>query len=84
MFLNLVERKIMETIDRINQRIKRLPEKSQKEVLHFVEFLLSKAGKLEEDYNSTDWNKFSLDQAMKGLENDDMPEYSKSDLKERL
>ncbi len=38
----------MKTIDKISQRIRKLPERSQKEVLHFIEFLLSKAGKIEE------------------------------------
>lgn len=29
------------------------------------------------------WNKFSLDQAMQGLEKDELPEYYESDLKEK-
>jgi hypothetical protein len=73
----------METIDKITQRIRRLPERSQKEVLHFIEFLLSKAGKIEEGIDTQTWSKFSLDQAMRGIENDDMPNYYESDLKEK-
>lgn len=73
----------MKTIDKISQRIRRLPERSQKEVLHFIEFLLSKAGKIEEGIDPQTWSKFSLDQAMRGIENDDMPNYYESDLKEK-
>lgn len=74
----------MKTIERINQRIKALPEKSQKEVLHFVEFLLSKTGKIENDLSFSDWNEFSLNSAMKGLEKDDLPIYNENDVKEGL
>ena len=73
----------MKTIDRINQRIKNLPEKSQKEVLNFVEFLLSKAGKIDNDLSIANWNQFSLDQAMKGLE-EDVPVYNENDIKENM
>jgi hypothetical protein len=73
----------MKTIDKITQRIKKLPENSQKEVLLFVEFLLSKSGVFEEGMDIQSWNKFSLDQAMHGLEKDDLPEYYESDLKEK-
>lgn len=73
----------MKMIDKITQRIKRLPENSQKEVLLFVEFLLSKSGVYEAGMDTQSWNKFSLDQAMKGLEKDDLPEYYESDLKEK-
>jgi hypothetical protein len=30
-----------------------------------------------------EWNQFSLEQAMRGLENDNLPEYSESDLIEK-
>lgn len=73
----------MKTIDKITQRIKKLPEHSQKEVLLFVEFLLSKSGVFEEEMDIQRWNKFSLEQAMQGLENDEIPEYFESDLKEK-
>ena len=74
----------MKTIDRINQRIKNLPEKSQKEVLNFVDFLLSKTGKIDNDFNISNWNQFSLDQAMNGLEEENIPLYNENDIKENL
>lgn len=73
----------MKTIDKITQRIKKLPVNSQKEVLLFVEFLLSKSGEFEEGMDLQNWNNFSLAQAMNGLNNDDLPEYYESDLKEK-
>ena len=74
----------MKTIEKFTKRIIKLPKKSQVEVLHFVEFLLSKSEATEEKYNNQKWNRFSLEQAMKDLENDDLPEYCKSDLKKKF
>lgn len=73
----------MTTIDRITSKIKKLPEKSQKEVLLFVEFLLSKSGEMGEETEGQLWSRFSLEQAMRGLENDDLPEYTTTDLQEK-
>lgn len=75
--------RVMKTIDKINQTIKRLPARSQKEALHFIEFLLSKSGVIEEEIDVKSWNNFSLDRAMYGLENDDTPNYSENNLKEK-
>jgi hypothetical protein len=36
-----------------------------------------------EDDDEMNWNDFSLDNAMRGLEDDNMPEYFLDDLKER-
>lgn len=73
----------MKTIDKIAQRIKGLPEESQREVLHFVEFLLSKSGEFEEGMDARSWNQFSLEQAMQDLDDDDLPDYHEADLKEK-
>lgn len=73
----------MKTIDKINDRIRRLPERSRKEVLDFVEFLLSKSGKIEEGMDNKSWSGFSLKQAMRGLEFDEMFNYTESDIKEK-
>ena len=64
--------------EQINGKLQRLPLPLQEEVLDFVEFLLHKNGGGEQE-----WSKFSLAQAMRGLEDDDMPEYTDADLKER-
>ena len=73
----------MKTIDKISERIRRLPERSREEVLDFVEFLLSKSGKMETGMDNKSWSDFSLNQAMRGLEADGMLNYSESDLKEK-
>ena len=63
--------------EQINGKLQRLPLPLQEEVLDFVEFLLHKNGDGEQE-----WSKFSLAQAMRGLENDGMPEYSDADLRD--
>jgi len=73
----------MKTIDEITRKIKKLPVKSQKEVLSFIEFLLSKTGNFEDGMDRRSWNQFSLDQAMRGMEEDGLPEYDESDLTEK-
>jgi len=76
--------KVMKTVDKINRTVKKLPERSQEEVLDFVEFLLSKAENIEDyTYDTQNWNKFSLNAAMRGIEDNDMPNYSESDIKEK-
>ena len=62
----------------LNSKMKNLPVAAQTEVLHFVEFLSQKYEQQESENNQ--WSKFSLDQAMKGLE--DETTYSEEDLQE--
>lgn len=67
--------------DQVTDKLQKLPIAAQKEVLHFIEFLAQKfEQKADEDKQ---WSDFSLSQAMKGLENDDLPEYTEADLKEK-
>ena len=70
----------MSVSELIAQKVSSLPDVKQVEVLDFVESLLREA---ELEYDTKMWNQFSLDQAMRGLENDGLPEYSLSDMKER-
>jgi len=72
----------MSTIDKITTSTKKLPESFQQEVLVFVEFLTNKNSIQEERQNELLWSKFSLSEAMRGLENEDL-QYDESDLKER-
>jgi hypothetical protein len=62
----------------INSKMQNLPITAQTEVLHFVEFLSEKYEQANEDKQ---WSEFSLNQAMKGLE-DETP-YSEEDLQEK-
>jgi len=71
----------MSTLERIDLQVRKLPEPFLYEVLHFVEFLMTKP--LPENSRQEDlvWSRFSLTEAMRGLENE--PAYDESDLKER-
>ena len=73
----------MSTIDKINERIKKLPEGSQLEVLNFVEFLLSNSFKKEEKSQKTLWYEFSLNQAMRDMEDEPLADYKISDVKKK-
>ena len=73
----------MVVTEQINSKLQRLPTLYQQEVLHFVEFLSQKAMRGETETEETVWSDFSLTQAMRGLEDDDTPEYTEADLKEQ-
>jgi hypothetical protein len=76
----------MSTVERINEQTRMLPEVYQLEVLDFVEFLINKTmPKKESDVRreEREWQNFSLSQAMRGIEDDDIPEYTESDLIEK-
>jgi hypothetical protein len=75
----------MTTIERINQQTRKLPELFQMEVLHFVEFLANKTktgggGSRQEDL---EWYDISLAGAMRGIEDDAIPDYTEADFKEK-
>ncbi len=72
----------MSVSERIYEEVKKLPEPLQAEVLDFVQCLASKVereGASEDEIVSTD---LSLSLAMRGMENEDTPDYSAEDLKE--
>ncbi len=65
------------TIEKITHKIRKLPSDKQEKVLEYIEVL-------EENQNELNsWNSFSLENAMKGLEDDQLPEYTEEDLKEK-
>ena len=69
----------MIVIEVVNSKMQNLPISAQTEVLHFVEFLSQKYEQQESE--DKQWSEFSLNQAMKGLE-DETP-YSEEDLQEK-
>ncbi len=71
----------MAVSDRIQQYVQRLPEKMQSEVLTFVEYLLAKSANSEAIQDERDWSGMSLSFAMRGMEQEETPEYSEADLK---
>lgn len=71
----------MSVIKQVNDKLQKLPIAAQEEVLHFIEFLAQKFK--QESVEDKHWSDFSLNQAMEGLEDDDLPEYTEADLKEK-
>ena len=68
----------MNIVERIIEQVKTMPESEQSEVLDFVEYLKSKKERKEED---SEWSRFSLDSAMRGIEEEPSP-YGIEDIKE--
>jgi len=73
------------TIERISLQTRQLPESFQREVLHYVEYLVNKAKKEVRDsrQEELEWQEFSLVEASRGIEDDDIPDYTEADFKEK-
>jgi hypothetical protein len=67
----------MAVLERIQEKVKLLPEPTQYQVLDFVDYLLSRSR--QEDML---WSKLSLRWALRGAEEEEWPEYSTQDVKE--
>jgi hypothetical protein len=63
-----------ELLEQAISKIKTLPSDQQKAIASII---------LEEIQVNQEWNQFSLEQAMRGLENDNLPEYTETDLIEK-
>jgi hypothetical protein len=69
--------------EQITDRLQKLPQPLQREVLDFIDFLAQRVAQRKDASEAAEWTRFSLVQAMNGLENEDSPEYSEADLKEK-
>jgi hypothetical protein len=67
--------------EKIQQYVERLPAAFQTEVLDFVEYLLTKAEREAVRREERVWSGLSLSSAMRGMEDEDTPTYTLSDLK---
>lgn len=72
----------MSTEEQITDRLQRLPQPLQREVLDFIDFLVQRVAQRDIDEES-EWERFSLAQAMNGLEDEDSPQYTEADMKEK-
>ncbi len=63
--------------DQIHRQVQGLPAAVQAEVLDFVEYLIARVARREEQA----WSDFSLGAAMRGMEDEDGPEYTVEDLR---
>ena len=70
----------MNKVEKIIEQLKSMPESDQAEVLDFLEYLKSKKRHKEED---SEWSRFSLDSAMRGIEEEPAP-YRIKDIKEKF
>ncbi len=73
----------MSTVELITTKVQQLPEAFQREVLDFVEFLRTRAEEEDARTEELEWSRFSMEQAIRGMEDDEFPEYTEDDLKER-
>jgi hypothetical protein len=62
----------------VQEKVKLLPEPTQQEVLDFVDYLLQRSR--QEDVL---WSKLSLRWALRGLEDEEWPEYDAQELREK-
>lgn len=69
------------TVEMIHQHVQRLPAPFQTKVLDFVEYLLLKIERGATYRDALAWSDLSLSLAMRGMEDEDTPDYSVADLK---
>ena len=67
--------------ERIQEHVEKLPAPFRAEVLDFVKYLLEKAKRESVLKERKPWSDFSLSSAMRGIEEEDEPAYTTSDLK---
>lgn len=70
----------MTTAEKVHEQVQKLPEPLQVEALDFIEFLMQRQSVRKEDL---DWSHLSLAAAMRDIEDEAVPIYDESDLKER-
>jgi hypothetical protein len=71
----------MTLTDKIQASVQKLPTTYQAEVLDFVEYLLAKTTRDAREQEESLWSDLSLTLAMRGMEDEDIPQYTKADLK---
>lgn len=71
----------MNLSERIQKHVQSLPASFQAEALDFVQYLVSKAEREEVRQEDKNWTSLSLSFAMRGMEDEDTPQYAPSDLK---
>jgi predicted HTH domain antitoxin len=74
----------MTTVESINQYVQMLPDLLQEEVLDFVKYLLFKREQYTPHPDDQEWSNLSLELAMRGMEDEEMPDYTPADLEQAL
>jgi len=71
----------MTLTDKIQTSVQKLPTAYQAEALDFVEYLLAKTTRDAQEQEESCWSDLSLTLAMRGMEDEDIPQYTEADLK---
>jgi hypothetical protein len=71
----------MTIAEKIGMGVQQLPAAYQAEVLDFVEYLLMKATRGGQEQEECVWRDLAVTSAMRGMEDEDLPQYTKNDLK---
>jgi hypothetical protein len=72
---------VMTITDKIQASVQKLPTAYQAEVLDFVEYLLAKTTRGTQEQEESLGSDLSLTFAMRGMEDEDAPQYTTADLK---
>lgn len=70
----------MPSTEKIVHELETLPAMLKEEALDFIGYLKMKEAKGSREIR--EWNRFSLESALRGMEDDEFPAYQESDLKE--
>ena len=73
----------MSVAEKIDERVRQLPERTQAEVLDFVKYLLTKEEWRQARHEEQEWSRL-VSLAMRGMEDEDGPEYTSEDFEERF
>ena len=74
----------MAMTDKIQEGVQRLPTARQAEVLDFDQYLLVKTIQASQEDEEGLWSDVALSSAMRGMEDEDLPQYTIADLKARF
>ncbi len=72
----------MTTAEAIAENVRSMPEDAQREILDFIEFLRERRFRPGPSEESSAWRAFSLDRAMRGMEEEPAP-YTTADIREK-
>jgi hypothetical protein len=70
----------MAIADKLQEKMSKLPEPLQNEILDFAEYLVRKFDRQERQADR-EWANLSLQHALRGIEDESLPCYNLSDLK---
>ena len=73
----------MNTVEKIVEHLRTMPDSERNEVLDFVEHLRTSARRRKQSEADSQWGQFSLESAMRGIEEEPSP-YGMEDMREKF